>query len=913
MNKQELLKIIEKVAKHGMTRLSLKNNRLTSLPREIAQLTNLVELSLRNNQLTNLPREIAQLTNLELLSLSNNRLTSLPREIAQLTNLEVLSLSNNQLTNLPGEIAQLTNLKRLSLHDNQLTSLPREIAQLTNLTELSLHDNQLTSLPREIAQLTNLEVLYLSDNQLTSLPREIGQLTNLTWLSLDHNPLTSPPPEIVQQGTQAILAYLRQQMEGSQRQWVSKLLVVGEGGVGKTSLLRALRKEAFDTQESTTHGIEIRSLELAHPTEANVTMHLNTWDFGGQEIYHATHQFFLTNRSLFLLAWNARLGFEQGKLYYWLDTIQALAPESPVLLVATHIDSRKPDLPLAELKAKYPQILGHCEISNRLGIGIPTLREEIAEAAAKLPLMGETWPTTWLNAANTIRSQPEKHITPEELQKLMLEQQVSSSDAAILARWLHELGEILYFQSNDQLNDIIILKPQWVTEYISKVLESEEVIRESGIFTREHMDSLWCDIPRFMRSHFLRLMECFDLSYQTQANQEISLIVERLPLDPPDFPQKWQQIRETDNCKEISIKFKLNTIPAGIPTWFIARAHRFTTHTHWRNGAIFAYGSNPQHLALVQAFPHDRYLQLTVRGQNPQNFFALLKDGIELILERFPGLKISRTIPCPCNKNQPCSHEFEYEHLLNRKKPTIECPVSEEDLSVAELLFGLEYSTQNIVLSRLDEVIQRQDQTLEKLSNLLELTQRGFTNDFRREQASIDSQCPNVFALRPRDLSSWRQNILGQKIDLQLYCQKPGCWHPTVEGGKYEIDEPAQWLIEMAPYVRGLVGVLKYASPLVGPWLGVAIPDDYEKLFKNDIELMDKLVTKLPEIEAESQLPSNVEKIFPVEHLEGSALRALRHLLEEKDPQQKWGGLKLTVTPEGHYLWLCEYHAAEYK
>lgn len=76
---------------------------------------------------------------------------------------------------------------------------------------------------------------------------------------------------------------------------------------------------------------------------------------------------------------------------------------------------------------------------------------------------------------------------------------------------------------------------------------------------------------------------------------------------------------------------------------------------------------------------------------------------------------------------------------------------------------------------------------------------------------------------------------------------------------------------------------------------------------------MDQLVTKLPEIEAESQLSSNVEKIFPVERLEGSALRSLRHLLEEKDPQQKWGGLKLIVTPEGHYLWLCEHHAAEYK
>jgi len=44
----------------------------------------------------------------------------------------------------------------------------------------------------------------------------------------------------------------------------------------------------------------------------------------------------------------------------------------------------------------------------------------------------------------------------------------------------------------------------------------------------------------------------------------------------------------------------------------------------------------------------------------------------------------------------------------------------------------------------------------------------------------------------------------------------------------------------------------------------------------------------------------------------GAALRALRQLLDEKDPGQHWGGLKKVLTPEGHYLWLCEYHAEEY-
>ncbi|WP_190240910.1 COR domain-containing protein [Nostoc sp. 'Peltigera membranacea cyanobiont' 210A] len=908
----------------NLTKLSLHNNQLSSLPPEISQLSNLTRLSLDNNQLSSLPPEISQLSNLRWLSLHHNQLSSLPPEISQLSNLRWLYLDNNQLSSLPPEISQLSTLTGLSLHHNQLSSLPPEISQLSTLTGLSLHHNQLSSLPPEISQLSNLTELFLNNNQLSSLPPEISQLFNLTRLFLENNPqLSSPPPEIIEQGTQAILTYLRERLEGSLRQWISKLLVVGEGGVGKTSLLRALRGEKFDTQESTTHGIEIKWLDLTHPSKAGTTMHLKTWDFGGQEIYHATHQFFLTNRSLFLLAWNARLGFEQGKLYYWLDTIKALAPESPILLVATHIDERDADLPLAELRRKYPQIIEHCKISSKISRGVEELRQAIAKAAAKLPLMGEIWPTTWLNAANAIRTQPKKQITPQQLWDIMAESKVADISKEVLARWLYELGEILYFQDNEELNDTVILKPQWVTEYISKVLESEDVINRKGIFTRQEMNQLWRDLEPSMRDHFLHLMERFDLSYRTQENRDLSLVVERLPLDAPNYEQKWQQIKQAGECNEISMKFQLNTIPAGIPTWFIARQHRFTTGIHWRNGVLFAY--EQEHLALVEAVKSDRYLQLTVRGVYPQNFFALLKDGIELLLRRFPGLDIQRKIPCLGHNGKPCSHEFDYEQVrkrFQRNKLTIECPkaTEDEDISVIELLQGLDWTIKDAVLDSLkdlkksnNEIKDKLDDIQNKADNLLELTQREFTKDFRRQQAIIDSHCPNVFVLRPHDAKAWKKNLVGQKLYLQLYCQEPGCWHPTQEGGLYEINEPAKWLRETAPYISRLFSVLRYAAPIVGPFVSLLNDQEYEKVFKNDLEFTKELAAKLPQFKEPGGFPIDRDEDFDPERADGAALRALRQLLEEKDPQQHWGGLKKVLTPEGHYLWLCEHHAAEYK
>jgi hypothetical protein len=204
---------------------------------------------------------------------------------------------------------------------------------------------------------------------------------------------------------------------------------------------------------------------------------------------------------------------------------------------------------------------------------------------------------------------------------------------------------------------------------------------------------------------------------------------------------------------------------------------------------------------------------------------------------------------------------------------------------------------------------------LSEVAELRTLAQREFTNAFRREQARPESYCPGVFALTPVGASRWRPRLVRQRLALHLYCEAPGQWHPTVQGGRYEVDQPAQWLAAVAPYVRRLVSVLKYAAPLVAPGLSVPVPD-FQKIIENQLGLMEQLVEKLPELEEGREHglleAAVVEEADGGERVVGAALRALRQLLEEQDPQQEWGGLRRVVTPEGHYLWLCDYHAQEY-
>ena len=196
-------------------------------------------------------------------------------------------------------------------------------------------------------------MLDLDNNQLTSLPPEIGQLTQVTkYLCLQGNPLTSPPYELAVQGIYAIREYFASAEEGTRTVAEVKVILVGEGASGKTSLTRCLREENFNQNEETTHGIRIKPWQLE---TGDQSLRCNLWDFGGQEIMHATHQFFLSRRSLYVLVLDGR---RDERPEYWLRYIESFGGGSPVLVVLNKYDTNPGfDLNRPFLKKKYPFIV----------------------------------------------------------------------------------------------------------------------------------------------------------------------------------------------------------------------------------------------------------------------------------------------------------------------------------------------------------------------------------------------------------------------------------------------------------------------------------------------------------------------------------------------------------------------------
>ena len=612
----------------------IDGNRLTTLPPEIGQLTNLQTLSLGGNQLTTLPPEIGQLTNLQTLLIDGSQLTTLPPEIGQLTNLELLWLHGNQLTTLPPEIAhltnlrdavarrksasrlppgdrpahqppeavdrresadhpppeigQLTNLQTLSLSENQLTTLPPEIGQLTNLQTLSLSENQLTTLPPEIGQLTNLQKLSLSENQLTTLPPEIADnLEGGLMIALDGNPVEEPLPELLKQGSHAVAIYLRSLRDGIAH-YEAKVLLIGEGNVGKTSLSAALRGEVFVGERPFTHGIEIHSFALSHPNaEKDMTIHL--WDFGGQEVYRITHQFFFSQRALYLVVWKPREGQEQNEVEGWLRRIRLrVGPEAQVLIVATHCaGDQYPELDYPRLQQDFPHMLGgHFEVDNQTGHGIATLRDAIAKQAVRLPQMGQKISSRWIAARDEIMELAEiqPQIFFQDFTTLCRRHDISGDEIETLAALLHDLGQIIYYGMDEGLQDFVILNPEWLTKAISYVLRDEPTRSSGGVLEHARLRKIWQDrpdgpgYPAHYHQYFLRLMEKFDICYRLEDTQQ-SLVAQLVPYQRPDLP--WESKTPLPvRLRHLALVCQLDEPAPGLMAWLTVRHHRAATGRH---------------------------------------------------------------------------------------------------------------------------------------------------------------------------------------------------------------------------------------------------------------------------------------------------------------------------------------------
>jgi small GTP-binding protein len=406
--------------------------RIISLLKDLKKLT---ELNLYDNKLIDIS-PLKDLKNLRSLSIGHNQLSDISplKDLKNLTQLFIGSIS--YYTGKSGAWSRYSgNVTDISILNN-----------LINLERLDLSCNQINDIS-SLKNLKNLKMLCLINNPIAQLPPWITDFKmQIKWG--DHiydnainfnNPLKSPPPEIVKKGKTAVIKYFKS-LEGEKNALNElKVLLVGDGGAGKTSLVKRVLGEKFSKNESQTHGINIRDWKV-NQSGKDIIVHF--WDFGGQEIMHATHQFFLSKRSLYILVLDGR---KEEDAEYWLKHIESFGGNSPVLVVLNKMDENPGfDVNRKFLFDKYKGIKGFYRVSCAKGTGVKEFSAGMIGALTNVEILETMWARSWFTVKTQLAYLHESSsIIFEHLRSLLAIMKTFFKHRADQHRLLHQSVEQL--------------------------------------------------------------------------------------------------------------------------------------------------------------------------------------------------------------------------------------------------------------------------------------------------------------------------------------------------------------------------------------------------------------------------------------------------------------------------------------
>ncbi|MEG4205613.1 leucine-rich repeat domain-containing protein [Microcoleus sp. Pol7_A1] len=748
----------------NLTGLSLSDNQITSIPEALGKLSNLTGLYLWSNQITSIPEDLGKLSNLALLDLIYNQITSIPEDLGKLSNLTELYLMGNQITQIPEALGKLSNLAQLHLGNNQITSIPEAIGQLSNLTQLYLWRNQITSIPEDLGQLSNLTGLYLSGNQITSIPEVIGKLSNLTELHLGNNQITSIPEVIVRQlsnltrlelsfnqitsipeairdmeklekldlrgnpipippeilrgksfldnagDLRTILDFYFQTHNPNDTEELNeaKLLIVGEGESGKTTLANKLLNPNYELKkrEPSTEGIDVMRWEFTQANGKPFRVHL--WDFGGQEIYHATHQFFLTERSLYVLLVDNRR--QNPNLCYWLSAVELLSNSSPVFLVQNEKQDIRCEMNLSQQRRDFANLEKDFATNLASNRGLAELQRALQNRIATLDHISTPVPKRWASVRHILEnySQCQTHIAVSEFFDICASQGFKKFDKPAmltLSKYLHDLGIILHFQKDPILKNIVILRPELATNAVYKVIskkeitdekevaDNAEVIANCGYFTQENLKQIWCEREyRDLHDELLHLMKHFKLCYEIPCQPRRYIAPQLLPQETPDYT--WD---DTDN---LILRYEYDFMPKGIITRFIVEMHLLIYRPQpslpkgrgdivWRDGVILA--DDYAKAEVIENY-HQREIRIRVSGNHKKSLLERIRHELWKIHATYDNrLKYQEFIPCNCTecKGSQDPHSYTFESLrrrLDNRRYEVECDKSYQMVNVRGLM-----------------------------------------------------------------------------------------------------------------------------------------------------------------------------------------------------------------------------------
>lgn len=314
-----------------------------------------------------------------------------PEALKKLEHLHIVWISNNYHADLSwlGELERLTNIRILSMPEKE-EWFPASWRCAATLQELNLYyqGHSITYIPESIRELKALQKIEFYENRrVLSLPNWLGDFPELRILRL-YGLFTSMPYSVVKTGLpftidakakrgvifdrvtlteQDISMFLNnnrtlieayyqdEQVEEGAAIRECKVIFLGDGGAGKTSLIKRIMYNDFQLGESTTEGVRIIPWDTKLDAKP---FRLRFMDFGGQEIMHSMHRCFLSNHTVYVVVCSVRDDIERkAAVVRWLEQVKSYAPDCPVILALNKADENsRISVDETALMERYPAL-----------------------------------------------------------------------------------------------------------------------------------------------------------------------------------------------------------------------------------------------------------------------------------------------------------------------------------------------------------------------------------------------------------------------------------------------------------------------------------------------------------------------------------------------------------------------------
>jgi GTPase SAR1 family protein len=411
--------------------------------------------------------------------------------------------------------------------------------------------------------------------------------------------------------------------EATRRYVNAKVVLIGEGAVGKTSLAHRLIDDKYVVRDRT-HGMNVWRLHLPPPPHPNplpqggegedlVEREALLWDLAGQEDYRLIHQLFLEETALALLFINPQKDDPFAEAGDWLKALKTAAnnPEAKRdvarLLIFSQIDVGSMKVGNAKIERFREQygFAGWLQTSAKTGEncsdkqngGQPSeLKQLIAGSILwdKLP-----WTSTprllaeLKKAAVAMRDESDIRLLrfaelAQRLEQALPEEKFGESDVRTAVTLLanHGLARPLKF------GDLVLLRPDLLNGYAGAIIRA----------ARAHTDEIGCvleaDIyePDFDFTGVERLKrpdEELLLRAMVQTFLDKSLCIAE---DTPHgrhlvFPSQYRREKDIPTDPDIFVSYTFSGEWQTVWTTLVVRlwySHEFEHRELWRNAAEFA-------------------------------------------------------------------------------------------------------------------------------------------------------------------------------------------------------------------------------------------------------------------------------------------------------------------------------------